>query len=46
LDAVRARLGGLFSEVLDEDESTFVRYPIPLLQVVGTRVVPSLYEVD
>jgi hypothetical protein len=27
-------------------EDTFVRYPIPLLQVVGARVLPFLYEVD
>lgn len=32
--------------VLDVVEETFVRYPIPLLQVVGTRVLPFLYEVD
>lgn len=27
-------------------EDTFVRYPIPLLQTVGTRSLPFLYEVD
>jgi hypothetical protein len=46
LDAVRARLSDVYDEVLDEVEATFVRYPIPLLQVVGTQVVPFLYEVD
>jgi 5-methylcytosine-specific restriction endonuclease McrA len=27
-------------------EDTFVRYPIPLLQVVGTKLLPFLYESD
>lgn len=27
-------------------EDTFVRYPIPLLQVVGAELVPFLYEAD
>jgi 5-methylcytosine-specific restriction endonuclease McrA len=27
-------------------EDTFVRYPIPLLQTVGTRSLPFLYEID
>jgi 5-methylcytosine-specific restriction endonuclease McrA len=27
-------------------EDTFVRYPIPLLQVVGTQLVPFLYSAD
>ena len=46
LDAIRARRGDAYDEVLDEVEATFVRYSIPLLQVVGTQVVPFLYEVD
>jgi hypothetical protein len=45
LDEARTRVA-IYGEVLDEVESTFVRYPIPLLQVVGTTVVPFLYEVD
>jgi hypothetical protein len=44
-DASR-RLPGVYAEVLAEVEDTFVRYPIPLLQVVGASVVPFLYEVD
>jgi hypothetical protein len=39
-------VAGVYEEVLAEVESTFVRYPIPLLQVVGSSVVPFLYEVD
>lgn len=31
---------------LDVVEDTFVRYPIPLMQVVGSEVIPFLYEVD
>ena len=31
---------------LDVVEDTFVRYPIPLLQVVGNQLVPFLYEAD
>lgn len=27
-------------------EDTFVRYPIPLMQIVGTQLVPFLYDVD
>jgi hypothetical protein len=46
IDEVRGRLPDLHAEVLDEVESTFVRYPIPLLQVVGRAVVPFLYEVE
>jgi hypothetical protein len=45
LDEARTRLP-IYDEVLDDVESTFVRYPIPLLQVVGAVVVPFLYEVD
>lgn len=42
----RVRLPDEYERALREIETTFVRYPIPLLQVVGTRVVPFLYEVD
>jgi len=45
LDEARTRLP-IYDEVLDDVESTFVRYPIPLLQVVGAVVVPFLYQVD
>jgi hypothetical protein len=45
LDEARARVP-IYGHVLDEVETTLVRYPIPLLQVVGTTVVPFLYEVD
>jgi hypothetical protein len=46
VDDTSLRVPGVYHEVLDEVETTFVRYPIPLLQVVGTAVVPFLYEVD
>jgi hypothetical protein len=42
----RERVADVYDEVLTEVETTFVRYPIPLLQVVGSRVLPFLYEVD
>lgn len=45
-DEARRRVASVYAEVLDEVEATFVRYPIPLLQVVGSAVVPFLYEVD
>jgi hypothetical protein len=35
-----------WKRAVDEVESTFVRYPIPLMQVVGTQLVPFLYDVD
>lgn len=35
-----------YARTVDTVETTFVRYPIPLMQVVGTGVVPFLYEVD
>lgn len=43
---VRARLASEYALALDRVEETFVRYPIPLLQVVGNRLRPFLYEVD
>jgi 5-methylcytosine-specific restriction endonuclease McrA len=42
---VRSRLVEEYANAVDVIEDTFVRYPIPLLQVVGNRVVPFLYEV-
>jgi len=46
VDDAKIRVSGVYDDVLAEVESTFVRYPIPLLQVVGSRVLPFLYEVD
>lgn len=46
IDEVRAALPNDYLRTLDVVEETFVRYPIPLMQVVGTGVVPFLYEVD
>lgn len=43
---VRRRLAGEYETAVDAIEDTLVRYPIPLLQVVGTRLVPFLYEAD
>lgn len=45
LHEVRQRLRDRYESTLDAVENTFVRYPIPLLQVVGNRTVPFLYEV-
>ena len=42
----KARVADVYDEVVTNVETTFVRYPIPLLQVVGQQVVPFLYEVD
>lgn len=46
VDDAKRRVGDVYGMVLDEVESTFVRYPIPLLQVVGAVAVPFLYAVD
>jgi len=43
---VRRDLPEEYRRALDVVEDTFVRYPIQLLQLVGTRVLPFLYEVD
>jgi 5-methylcytosine-specific restriction endonuclease McrA len=40
------RFPALYAETVDAVEDTFVRYPIPLLQVVGDRPFPFLYELD
>jgi len=42
----RRRLPDEYRSAVNTVEDTFVRYPIPLLQVVGNRVLPFLYEVD
>lgn len=44
--AVRDRLPDAYAETVRAVEDTFVRYPIPLLQVVGSTLVPFLYEAD
>jgi hypothetical protein len=46
IDDTSARVADVYEDVLDEVEATFVRYPIPLLQIVGATVMPFLYEVD
>ena len=43
---VRSRQPEEYERALDSVEDTFVRYPIPLLQVVGTKLMPFLYEPD
>lgn len=43
---VKRRLPDEYELALRHVEDTFVRYPIPLLQVVGTKSRPFLYEVD
>ncbi len=35
-----------WEHAVDVVEDTFVRYPIPLMQVVGTQLVPFVYDVD
>ena len=46
LHHVRQRMAADYEHTLDAVEETFVRYPIPLMQVVGGTVVPFLYSVD
>jgi len=46
LDAIRAPTRRSVQRGSRRVETTFVRYSVPLLQVVGTTVVPFLYEVD
>ncbi len=46
IDDVRVALPTNYLQTLDVVEDTFVRYPIPLMQVVGASMVPFLYEVD
>ena len=45
-DEAKERLPDEYEIALDVVEDTFVRYPIPLLQVVGTQLMPFLYEPD
>jgi hypothetical protein len=46
LGEVKRRLPDEYSLALNQVEETFVRYPVPLLQVVGRKALPFLYEVD
>jgi 5-methylcytosine-specific restriction endonuclease McrA len=46
VDEVRRRYPDEYERALDVVEDTFVRYPIPLLQVIGSTLVPFLYEPD
>jgi hypothetical protein len=43
---IQVRLQKDYAETVDKVEDTFVRYPIPLLQVIGSETVPFLYEAD
>lgn len=43
---IRTQLEHQYEAAVDVVEDTFVRYPIPLLQVVGTQLVPFLYRAD
>jgi hypothetical protein len=43
---VRRTLPRDYERAVDVVEETFVRYPIPLLQVVGTTLLPFLYDAD
>lgn len=43
---VARRLPDEYDDAVEVVEETFVRYPIPLLQVVGSNLVAFLYEVD
>lgn len=43
---IQTRLGDDYSDAVLKVEDTFVRYPIPLLQVIGSQTVPFLYEPD
>lgn len=45
-DDTKQRLTDEYEMALDVVEDTFVRNPIPLLQVVGTQLMPFLYEQD
>jgi 5-methylcytosine-specific restriction endonuclease McrA len=42
----QSRIPDEYERALDAVEDTFVRYPIPLLQVVGRQLVPFLYHAD
>ena len=44
-DDVRDAMPAEYHRAIDSIEDVFVRYPIPLLQVVGAATIPFLYEV-
>lgn len=46
ISETRRRLPDDYQRALDAVEDTFVRYPIPLLQVVGSTCLPFLYSAD
>lgn len=46
VDDAKDRLRDAYELAVAAVEDTFVRYPIPLLQVVGTQLVPFLYSAD
>ncbi len=46
ISETRRRLPDDYRRALDAVEDTFVRYPIPLLQVVGSKSLPFLYAAD
>ncbi len=46
IDATRQHLPQQYDAAVNKVEETFVRYPIPLLQIVGTKLIPFLYEAD
>jgi hypothetical protein len=46
LHEVHVALPAEYASALDAVENTFVRYPIPLMQVVGGATIPFLYAVD
>jgi len=43
---IQIRLKDEYAATVAKVEDTFVRYPIPLLQVIGSATVPFLYEPD
>lgn len=46
IEEVARRASRDYQRTLDVVEDTFVRYPIPLLQTIGTTPIPFLYAVD
>ena len=45
-DEARRAIPTEYERAVSGVEDTFVRYPIPLMQVVGSRAVPFLYSID
>jgi hypothetical protein len=46
LPEVARKLPQAYAEAVGAVEDTFVRYPIPLLQIVGSQLRPFLYEAE